>query len=185
MLFETEVDVILLRHVAIKDDEDNVVIEKGRPKTEIQVMMYDAGDGWMLPGSLIPEIPPEDCEGCDPFDDNAPCEAVAMTLVEQVSGLSPHYIEDATYHQFTWKNCTDYSKKPLIGKAVLYYYGFVQEETEAERQAVETVLSEKGSSVRFFSEKELLNPHFQWSGGEKDEEAILEILHLFKPHIEQ
>jgi len=184
MLFETQVDVILLRMSVLRDEDGDPVVERGRPKTEIKVMLYDTGDGYMLPGSAIPEIPPEECEGCDPFDDNAPCEAVAMALVEQLSGLSPLYIEDNAFHQFTWKNCTDYSTKPVSGKAVLYYYGFVQEETESEYSAVEAVLAEKGSSIRFFSEDELKKPHFPWSGGDKDEETIQEILRLFKPHLE-
>jgi hypothetical protein len=184
MRFETQVDVILLRHVVVKDDDDNPILERGRPKTEIKVMMYDSGDGYMLPGGAVPEIPPEDCEGCDPFDDNAPCEVVAMNLVEHLSGLSPHFIEDAAYHQFTWKNCTDYTVKPIVGKAVLYYYGFVQEETEEEREKVEEILAENASSIKFFSEAELNSPHFAWAGGEKDEETIKEILRLFKPHVE-
>lgn len=188
MLFETHVDVILFRQTVVRDEEGEPVIENGRPKVVNRVMMFDNNEGYLLPGGPIPEITPEQCDGCDPFDDNAPAELVAMNLVEHLTGLGPEYIEDATYHQYQWKNVTDYTselwKMNRTGKAVVYYYGFVREETEAEQAAVEEILKEK-HDVKFFSEEELNSPTFPWAGGENDEAVIREILSLFKPHIEQ
>jgi hypothetical protein len=185
MLFETHVDVILLRQSVLRDENGLPVMQNGRPKIETRVMMFDNGEGYMLPGGPIPELPPEECDGCDPFDDNAPAEFLAMNLVEHLSGLGPQFIEDSTFHQLKWKICTNYSQKPLQGKAVVYYYAFTHEETEADRLAVEEALAEKSGPVKFFTEEDFNNPTFPWSGGSSDEEIIRELLSLFKPHTEQ
>lgn len=185
MLLETHVDVILLRHSVLRDENGFPIMENGRPKIQMRVMMFDSGDGYMLPGGPIPEIPPEECDGCDPFDDNAPAEYIAMNLVEHLSGLGPQYIEDSTYHQLKWKICTNWHEKPRKGKAVVYYYAFTQEENELDRAAVEVALAEKGGPVKFFTEEELCSPAFQWVGGSFDEEILREIFSLFKPCTEQ
>lgn len=188
MLFETHVDVVLLRQTVVRDENGDPILENGRPKVFYRVMMFDNNEGYLLPGGAIPELTPEQCDGCDPFDDNAPAELVAMNLVEHLTGLGLEHIEDATYHQYGWRNVTDYSsetwKLNRRGKAVLYYYAFVREETEAERAVVEEILKDK-HDVKFISEQDINSSTFPWVGGESDESVVREIFSLFKPHLEQ
>lgn len=182
MLLETHVDVILLRQSVTRDENGLPVMIGGRPKIETRVMMLDNGEGYMLPGGPIPKIAPEECDGCDPFDDNAPIEYMAMNLVEHFSGLGPQYIEDATFHQLTYKIYKNQDENP--GKAVVYYYAYTLEETEADTKAVEAALAEKDGPVKFFTEDEMNSSAFPWAGGSKDEEIIREVFNLFKPATE-
>jgi hypothetical protein len=187
MLLETHVDVVLFRETVIKDENGDPVMENGRPKIERRVMLFDNNEGFMLPGGPIPEITPEQCDGCDPFDDNAPAEFVAMNIVEHLTGLGPEHIDDATYHQYRWQMMPDRMVAPdgsKRGKAVVYYYAVVREETDSEKASVEEILKDK-HDIKFFSESDFDSPTFIWAGGEYDEVIIREILSLFKPHIEQ